>query len=928
MQRILSAFALIFLLCLPAFCDEKAADWIGIQPEDAKAPGAVVFSKTFNLDFDPLEAHFKFTCYTAMDYGGTHYRAFVNGAAGVSGSYWPDVQYMDISKVLRKGGNRVDIEVNWIPMGAPGPTLAKIVAKGKDKDNNDVSVIIHSDETWRYSSGEFDFADIGNADLVMKNTVVIGNANSWQPAKSPQVLPKFNTSNLVGVTNIKLNTGNAGSFFQYDFVRDFSDKFYFLKALGFRSIEDYIFGHINYQQPGQWFWGYDKQIAYNHITSGFEFTPNPWVWIPSDWYVKKNNPSMARCIEHNQDSFALSLWDPQLLRLNEDIYADLKANLGDSVGVIYPGIYGDFGEANYVAGLNPWLSPKPEHQHAGFWAGDDLAKSDFKDKMIKKYGTLEAVNLAWKTSLASIDEIAYPKLDGADSPRYALDFINWYYDSMTDLTLRICTIAKRHFPDIPITAKLGCVDENPMWGQDNSVIPEQLAKIGVGICSTHGIVSNFAMRRISSACKFYGNRFETESTSATGRQDAAKKLFIDASSGCAGVFEYPNSMLEIADVFSKYRRNLRAEHSITEIALFYPTSWHRCNLRQANPPNLTVAAEEIRDILDYDVVDENMALDGALDKYRVIAMFDGNFTESSVYKKLYAWIEQGGTLLLRAEQLPIINIEGSQLSDPELMERAKSGDVTLNEGKGKIIIWSGKWEQRQDYYQMIYGAAYSTTDKKSGGIDGNQDNVWTSLFKDYALYLNNTDSPITVSEAISEDIAGRVGLNYLPQYLKYKIEIPAKSHAVHFFSKPFIEFALECEDMKGAEKHPIDVVYRGGYGTAGRAVRLQNDNYIMTTFRVDSDGEYGFCCVADPADGSPVQLEIDGKPAGIVNGPAGYHKYMYPLNAKLRLKRGKHMLVLRFGSGRSLADKVIITNDTDLAGFAYGFIDPQADQAW
>ena len=925
MQRILSAFALILLICMPAFGDEKAADWIGIQHEDAKAPGAVVFSRTFSLDFEPVEAYLKFTCYTAMDYGGTHYQAFVNGAAGVSGSYWPDVQYMDISKVLRKGGNRVDIEVSWVPMGTPGPMLAKIVAKGKDGDDKDVTVIIRSDETWRYSTGEFDFAGIENADLASKSAIVIGNADTWQAARSPKVLPKINTSNLVGVTDIKLSGGNAGSFFQYDFVRDFSDKFYFLKALGYRSIEDYIFGQINYQQPGQWFWGYDKQIAYNHITSGFAFTPFPWAWIPADWYKKQNNPQMARCIEHNQDSFAMSLWDPQLLRLNEDIYADLKANLGDSVGVLYTGIYGDFGEANFIAGLNPWLNPKPEHQHAGFWAGDDLAKSDFRDKMIKKYGTLEAVNLAWKASPGSIDEIAYPKLDGTDSRQYALDFVNWYYESMTDFTTNICTIAKRHFPDVPITAKLGCVDENPMWGQDNSAIPEELAKIGVGVCSTHGLLSNFAMRRISSACKFYGNRFETESTSATSRQDAVKKLFIDSSSGCEGVFEYPNSMIEIADIFSKYRRNLRGEHSITEIALFYPTSWHRCNLRQANPPNLIVAAEEIRDILDYDVVDENMALDGALDKYRVIAMFDGNFTELSVYEKLHAWIEGGGTLLVRADQLPIINIEGSQLSDPELIDQTKSRDLVLNKGKGKIIVWAGKWEQRQDYYKLIYGAAYSN---KVGGADGKQDNVWTSLFKNHALYLNNTDSPITVSEEISEETARRIGLNYLPQYLQYKVEIPAKSQAVRLFNKPFVEIALECEDMKGAEKHPIDVVYRGGYGTTGRAVRVQDDNYIMTTFRVDADGEYGFCCVVDPADGSPAQLEIDGKPAGVINGPSGYHKYMYPLNAKLRLKRGKHSLVLRFGSGRSLADKVIITSDTDIAGFTYGFIDPQADQTW
>lgn len=929
MLRILSICALLLVLCSSAFGDEKAADWIGIQPEDATAPGVVVFSKTFNLDFDPKEAYLKFTCYTAMDYGGTQYQAFVNGAAGVSGSYWPDAQYMDISKVLVKGGNRVDIEVNWVQMGTPGPILVKIVAKGKDKEDKDASIIIRSDDTWRYSIGNFDFEDIGNTEIVNNNVVVVGGADSWQPAKSPQVLPKINTSTLAGVTNVKLSGGNAGGFYQYNFVRDFSDKFYFLKALGYYSIEDYIFSQTNYQKPGEWFWGYDKQIAYNQNKAGFAFAAYPWAWIPADWYREQNHPPMSRCIEHNQDSFALSLWNPQLLKLNEEMYTGLKANLGDWINVVYPGIYGDFGEANFMAGLNPWIKPKPEHQHIGFWAGDDLARSDFKDKMLQKYETIEVINSTWKTDYESKNEITYPKLDGNDSRRYALDFINWYYDSMTDYTVKVCTIAKNNFPSSPIAPKLGSVDENPMWGQDNSAIPRELAKIGVGVCSTHGSGSDLTLSRISSACKFYGNRFETETTNGTSRQEAVKKLFIDASSGCAGIFEYPNSMLEIADIFSKYRRNLRGEHSITETALFFPTSWHRYNLRQANPPILAEAADEIRDILDYDVVDENMVLDGALEKYRVLAMFDGDFMESSVYVKLYDWVERGGTLLLRKEQLPITNIEGVQLSDHQLTEQEQPGDIVFSSGKGKIIAWAGEWDKRQDYYRMIYDAVYPVANTKTGGgIDGRQDNIWTSLFKNHALYLNNTDSPVTVSEEISENTARRIGLDYQPQYLTYKVEIPANSQAIHFFNKPFVEFALECEEMKGAEKHPVDVIYRGGYGATGRAARIQDANYIMASFKVDTDGEYGFYCITDPADGAPAQLEIDGNQVATITGPAGYHKYMYPLNAKLRLKRGNHMLVLRFGNGRSLADKVIITTDTDLAGFTYGFIDPQADQTW
>ena len=238
------------------------------------------------------------------------------------------------------------------------------------------------------------------------------------------------------------------------------------------------------------------------------------------------------------------------------------------------------------------MTPAPEHQHPGFWAGDDLAKSDFRAKMLLKYGALDALNAAWKTGFKTKDEIVYPKLDGTDPRRWALDFVNWYYDSMTDLTARICEIVKKQFPDIPIAPKLGGMDENPMLGQDNSAIPKALAKIGVGVRFVNRPGSDLALRRVSSACKFYGNRFETETSGDTNRDNAAKRLFMDASSGCRDIFEYPNSMIGVADIFSQYRRNLRGEHSITQIAVFFPTSWHRANLRQGYPPKLSQAAQE------------------------------------------------------------------------------------------------------------------------------------------------------------------------------------------------------------------------------------------------------------------------------------------------------------------------------------------------
>lgn len=929
MIKIIFAFMLLALLSIPVMAQDTVASWVVIQPDDAAVPGTVVYHKTFHLDFEPDDAYVKYTCYTPMDFGGTHYRIFINRVLGPGGSFWSDAQYASIAKALRKGDNDIDIEVTWVPNGTSGPILAKLEAKGKDKDGKDASAVVRSDETWGYYAGKYDLTNPA-AVHTYKKVIVAGAADKWESAKSPMVLPKIDTSSLVGVTNVKLKGGNAGSLYQFNLVRDYSDKFYFTDALGYSSIEDYIFGQSNYQYPGVWFWGYDKQLAHNQEIEGYDYTVYPWVWVPAEWYRKQKNPPMVKCLEHNgQDGFGLSLWSPELIKLNEEMYGELKSNFGEKIRFVYPGIYGDFGEAHYMAGWNNWMNPKPDHQHPDFWAGDDLAKADFRQKMLAKYINLDALNAAWQTSFKSNDEIIYPKLDSSAPRRYTLDFINWYYDCMTDFTAKVCSIAKKKFPNVPIAPKLGCGDENPMWGQDNSAIPEALAKIGVGVRSTHGSSGNFAVRRLSSACKFYGNKFETETAGGTNRNDAIRKFFIDESSGCSELFEYPDAMLKVADIFSGCRKYLRGEHSITEVALFFPTSWHRCNLRQGYPPKLTEAADDMRDVADFDIVDENMILDGALDKCRVLAMFDGNFTEQAVYDKIADWVNKGGTLILRSEQLPFMNVEGKELPVSELKEEAQSDEGAVKaQGDGQIIVWGGDWSAKHEYLNLIYASVCpSVADGACGGPNGTSDGVWISMFENYALYLNNNSVPAHVSENISEDYAKSNGLAYSPKYLKYEVDIPAKSQVAHFFDRPSFETTIECESMTGAQKLQIDVIHKSGCGTPGKAVKIQGKGQLDGSFNLTDEADYSFCSVVDPEESGAI-LIVDGKKVADLNGPAGYHQYMYPLNVKVHLKPGKHTLAVRFSTGACTADKVIITTDTGLAGFAYGFTDPKVDQSW
>jgi|GEM_PF-2786716 len=905
MRKVIPLLVVLIFLAAPIFGDEKPAEWVSVQPGDVTASGAVVYTGSFKLDFPVTEAYLKFTCYTPPDCGGTRYRGLINFIECSSGSYWPDAQYVNVTKVLHQGTNEIDIEVAWSGNGVPGPVLAKLIAKGIDKDKKPVSITFRSDSTWTYTTGAFDLKHKAALDLPPKKVVVLGPADTWELAKNPSVLPEIDTGDVVGISNVGLTTGTVGGADQYNVVKDYGDKFDLMRSLGLSAVEDSIRSRFNYQVPGQWFWGYDKAIAHSLEIAGFDLSVSPDISAPPDWYVKKQSPPMARLVGQSTDTQSLSPWSPLYSQLSDNVYSDLKLNIGESVHSITPHVFGD--------------------PPVDFLAGDDLAKADFQGRMLKKYGSLDAINAAWHTSFKSNDEIAYPKLDGTSIHRWTLDFVNWYYDSMTDLASRICSIAKTQFPSVPITLPLTCNNENPAAGQDCSALPRALGKLGAGVRAPSGSI--LQLRRISSACKFYGTRIEAQVASVSDKNEALKQLFMQASSGCSGLFTAPDAIFKQADIFDLYRRNLRGEHSITEIAVFFPTSWYRSDPRQGYPPKLAEVAEELRDVLDYDVVDENMIADGALDKYRVLALFEGDFTEQAIGERIVKWVENGGTLILRQAQLPFANVDGDPLLEYDTTQQSAPGGAVREVGKGQIIVWDGAWGDRQDYYSLIYDSAYpNSSDGASHALDGKSDGVWSSMFKNMALYLNTTGAPVRISEDISEDFAQRAGLDCPPKNLKYSIDIPAHAIVAHFLDKPFVEFALECEGMSGAKKLPPAVVFRGGCGNPGGAVRAAAGTTISAEFLAPYSATYAFACIAEPVGDGTANLDVDGKNVGRIKGSKS--NFLYPMIARLQLSKGKHSISLHVNDGTFIADKVMVTTDTDLAGFAYGYTDPQADQTW
>ncbi|MFQ3549536.1 MAG: hypothetical protein SNJ70_07275 [Armatimonadota bacterium] len=129
--------------------DTIKAMWINIDPNDTTFHTSIVYRKTFEVNMDVEKAVLKYTCITPMDYKGTEFTGYINGAKCASGTFWMDAQYTDISKAINYGINYLEIEVTRDKMGSIGPVLVKLEIQGKNANGKQINQTIYSDSTWK-----------------------------------------------------------------------------------------------------------------------------------------------------------------------------------------------------------------------------------------------------------------------------------------------------------------------------------------------------------------------------------------------------------------------------------------------------------------------------------------------------------------------------------------------------------------------------------------------------------------------------------------------------------------------------------------------------------------------------------------------------------------------------------------------------------
>jgi Glycosyl hydrolase family 14 len=480
-----------------------------------------------------------------------------------------------------------------------------------------------------------------------------------------------------------------------------------VKSLGFSVLQtdsDHL--DVNETSPGVWDWSAADQglAACRRVGVGWQYFPH-YHW-PPEWYRKTDRFVPCTGLRSGRKLACMSLWSPDILPWFDHCYAALAEHYGqsaDAIAAIYVGVHGDFGEAIFPMGFHPGEKERFGAEGTGlgdFWCGAEPDRADFRRVARGKYPTIEALNAAWGTAFASFEVADYPPEaygkpgDVAASPqsrRYWLDFVEWYFGSMTRFTADVCRIARKHLPKAMLVLPLGGGAETLFYGQDNTALPKIAAELGVHIRSTHGgfvpFRENYASmnRRIATASKHYGAPFWTEPPGTITAEGEVSRIMESVSCGSWGFWDWATNPVTSPNVFREYKAFLTREEPVVDVALFFPTTHYRLHYNTAYPPRLWALGARLRDVMDYDIVDEMLIRDAALRRYRVLAWLEGSFVEAETLRHLAQWVEAGGVLLKLGAAAPQ-TVEGDGAAAADLLGLTQATSATAGKPVALTVV--------------------------------------------------------------------------------------------------------------------------------------------------------------------------------------------------------------------------------------------------
>jgi hypothetical protein len=388
------------------------------------------------------------------------------------------------------------------------------------------------------------------------------------------------------------------------------------------------------------------------------------------------------------------------------------------------------------------------------------------------------------------------------SKRHLLDFVNWYYDALTERMGIIVDSVKKHFPKTPLLFSFGWPYEKVITGHDIAGLMAMAASKNVEVrIGTGPSVSFLSSKRAATAARHYKLRdLSSEPTDGKAPREAlALSLFKDLTTGMTWHFDYTDNMARAPEIFQQADTIWRSgAYPKVEAALFFPTSSHRLaspakpglgaertgpNEYPGYPDGLSAFAERLRDALDFDVVDERLIADGALASYQVLLWPTGFVAEAATLARMRQWLQAGGTLLV-GDLDQVTTVESEHMfkdlrGDDTGRVRVERGMIV--DGKGRLEFPPTKW--RQDLMSARAGYWINSNVKLEGWLETLRtvlgtagggpvaaladaaDGVLVSQFADGWIVFNSGTKQVT--KLLSAGIAARQAVDLPPLALRW-----------------------------------------------------------------------------------------------------------------------------------------------------------------
>ncbi|WP_226669197.1 family 14 glycosylhydrolase [Metabacillus litoralis] len=261
---------------------------------------------------------------------------------------------------------------------------------------------------------------------------------------------------------------------------DFAKQLATLKSNGVYALTtDVWWGDVEKNGNNQFDWSYYRKYAQVVRDSGLKWVPiisthqcggnvgddcnipvPNWVWNLASEDVLTHESETGYVNKETVSPWATNVISTQY----NELYASFAQNFSDYKDIIVKiylsgGPAGELRFPSYVTG-DGWSYPS----RGKLQAYTETAKTDFRNNMQAKYGTISSLNAAWNTNLSSFSQVNPPS-DGdnfftsgaAYNSQYGKDFMNWYQSVLTKHLSLISSKAHQNFDStfgVPIGAKI------------------------------------------------------------------------------------------------------------------------------------------------------------------------------------------------------------------------------------------------------------------------------------------------------------------------------------------------------------------------------------------------------------------------------------------------------------------------------------------